>query len=217
MDGSLTNPPTEYHDEAHPKSQEDDRYRITHDIAERIKPKRSSVSNAIEQHLPNLEQGETKRQGETAEEISKSQSEDNSRTRPTLLLVEDNLINQKVLRRQLQTRGFEVFVASDGQEAIDAVEERGKFAQDSSNQRNYFDCILMDQEMPIKDGNAATVEIRELQEQGKTGRSPILGVSANVRDAQTKSMLEAGMDAIISKPYKVEDLTKKIRSLLPNG
>ena len=71
--------------------------------------------------------------------------------------------------------------------------------------------------MPIKDGNTATAEIRELQEQGKAGRSPILGVSANVREAQTKSMLEAGMDAIISKPFKVEDLVSKIKSLLPKS
>jgi CheY-like chemotaxis protein len=75
----------------------------------------------------------------------------------------------------------------------------------------------MDQEMPIKDGNTATVEIRELQENGKAGRSPILGVSANVREAQTDSMKEAGMDAVISKPFKVEDLVKKIRSLLPKA
>lgn len=71
--------------------------------------------------------------------------------------------------------------------------------------------------MPIKDGNAATIEIRELQESGKAGRSPILGVSANVREAQTKSMLNAGMDAVISKPFKVEDLVSKIRSILPKS
>lgn len=69
--------------------------------------------------------------------------------------------------------------------------------------------------MPIKDGNAATREIRELQAQDKAGRSPILGVSANVREAQTTSMLDAGMDAVISKPFKVDDLVKKIRSMMP--
>lgn len=61
------------------------------------------------------------------------------------------------------------------------------------------------------------MEIRELQEAGKAGRSPILGVSANVREAQTKSMLAAGMDAVISKPFKVDDLVGKIRSLLPKS
>ena len=71
--------------------------------------------------------------------------------------------------------------------------------------------------MPIKDGNAATVEIRELQESSKAGRSPILGVSANVRKAQTKSMMDAGMDAVISKPFKVDDLVTEIRSILPKN
>jgi CheY-like chemotaxis protein len=118
-----------------------------------------------------------------------------------------------VLRRQLQTRGFEVFTANNGQEAIDAVVERSKIAHDDPNDRNYFDIILMDQEMPIKDGNAATQEIRQLQEYRNAGYSHILGVSANVREAQTRSMREAGMDDIISKPFKVEDLVKRIRSI----
>ena len=68
--------------------------------------------------------------------------------------------------------------------------------------------------MPIKDGNTAATEIRTLQEEGKAGYSPILGVSANVREAQTQSMIDAGMDAVISKPFKIQDLVNKIKSLL---
>ena len=105
-------------------------------------------------------------------------------------------------------------MANHGQEAIDVVADRGSKSKEDPSLPDYFDCILMDQEMPIKDGNAATVEIRELQDQGKAGRSPILGVSANVRDAQTTAMMDAGMDAIISKPFKVDDLVTKVRSLL---
>ncbi|KAF2181684.1 putative histidine kinase HHK12p [Zopfia rhizophila CBS 207.26] len=217
VDDSLKDPPTEYRAEAHPDAKEGDRYRETESIAEGIKLKRPPFMDAIGKHLPDLQSGETNRQASAADAISRTQSEHESESYPTILLVEDNLINQKVLRRQLQSRGFEVFVVNNGQEAINAVEARGQSPQDASNHRNYFDCILMDQEMPIKDGNAATVEIRELQTQGKAGRSPILGVSANVREAQTRAMLDAGMDEIISKPYKVEDLVKKIRSLLPNG
>ena len=70
--------------------------------------------------------------------------------------------------------------------------------------------------MPIMDGNTATEKIREIQGQGKAGKSPILGVSANVREAQTFSMMVSGMDAVISKPFKVDDLVKKIHTLLPN-
>jgi CheY-like chemotaxis protein len=75
----------------------------------------------------------------------------------------------------------------------------------------------MDQEMPIKDGNQATTEIRQLQDEGKAGYSKILGVSANVREAQQKSMRDAGMDDLISKPFKVDDLVKKIDGLTVGG
>lgn len=71
----------------------------------------------------------------------------------------------------------------------------------------------MDQEMPVKDGNTAAREIKDLQAKGEVGTSPILGVSANVREEQTRVMKEAGMDEVISKPFKVKDLVKKIDSM----
>jgi CheY-like chemotaxis protein len=211
---SLANPPTEYIAEAHPESSSDNRYEETKEIAKDIAPERSVVNEAIEAKLPDLQRGETQRQEGVASDTSRSQSNQRADDKQTLLLVEDNLINQKVLRRQLQSRGFEVFTANNGQEAIDAVAERGKIAHDDPNDRNFFDIILMDQEMPIKDGNAATQEIRQLQDEGKAGYSHILGVSANVREAQTTSMRDAGMDDVISKPFKVDDLVKRIRSLV---
>ncbi|KAF2128604.1 two component histidine kinase 1 [Dothidotthia symphoricarpi CBS 119687] len=208
---SLENPPTEYRPEAHPESSEDSRYKETERIASQIVPEDAK----IKKQAPSLAKGETRRQHLIAENTSKSQSKQPPGKTQTLLLVEDNLINQKVLRRQLQSRGFEVFIANNGQEAIDAVAERGKAAEREVNNCNHFDCILMDQEMPIKDGNAATQEIRQLQKEGKAGYSRILGVSANVRKEQTASMREAGMDDIISKPFKVEDLVKRIGKLVP--
>jgi CheY-like chemotaxis protein len=214
---SLKNPPTEYVAEAHPEVSGNDRMKVTENIAKTIQPEQS-VDESIEKRLLKLQRGETERQESIAAATSKSQRLQRSDEKQTLLLVEDNLINQKVLRRQLQSRGFEVFVANNGQEAIDAVAERGQVAFDDPNQRNFFDCILMDQEMPIKDGNAATQEIRALQQGGKAGYSHILGISANVRDEQTKDMREAGMDDVISKPFKVEDLVKRINSIvLENG
>lgn len=204
------NPPTEYFPESHPDSHEDDRYKETEKVTKNILEQQPQ----LEKKLPNLRKGETGRQEKDVKEISRSQSDQRSEEKQTLLLVEDNLINQKVLRRQLQSRGFEVFTANNGQEAIDAVAERGQIPNDDPHNRNFFDCILMDQEMPIKDGNAATQEIRQLQEEGKAGYSRILGVSANVREAQTNSMREAGMDDVISKPFKVDDLVTKVRSLV---
>jgi CheY-like chemotaxis protein len=216
VDDCLLNPPTERRPEAHPESSEDTRYKETEKIVKGIQPEGPTVKQALEKDLPDMRQGETQRQEKIASDTSRSQSDQRVDEKQTLLLVEDNLINQKVLRRQLQTRGFEVFVANNGQEAIDAVAERGKISADDRHDRNYFDIILMDQEMPIKDGNQATQEIRQLQDQGKAGYSRIIGVSANVREAQTQSMRDAGMDDIISKPYKVADLVKRIKDILSN-
>jgi CheY-like chemotaxis protein len=196
---SLKNPPTERRPEHHPDTSDvTSRYQETVQVAHNVESEADGVA------------------GSTAEK-HKANNPGESDSRRTLLLVEDNLINQKVLRRQLQSRGFEVVTANNGQEAIDAVRARGQKSPDhDANHKTYFDCILMDQEMPIKDGNAATMEIRDLQSQGQAGMSPILGVSANVREAQTRSMLEAGMDEVISKPFRVEDLEKKIQSILPD-
>ncbi|PSN59849.1 two component histidine kinase 1 [Corynespora cassiicola Philippines] len=215
---SLQNPPTEHWGETHPQSSQDDRYRETAKVSDKVETKRSSITDAIEGPMAEIqiETGETRRQKSQADKLSKSQSRHQADEKRTLLLVEDNLINQKVLRRQLQSRGFEVMTANNGQEAIEAVAERGQAREKDTTKNNYFDCILMDQEMPIKDGNAATAEIRQLQDEGLAGYSPILGVSANVREAQTQSMRAAGMDEVISKPFKVDDLVKKIRHLLPD-
>ncbi|KAL1650665.1 hypothetical protein SLS61_005917 [Didymella pomorum] len=213
VDPSLKNPPTEYFPESHPESNEDHRYKETEKVA-------NQVSAPLEGHdgrVPYSESGESVRQEAAADKAHKVQSTRQKGDKRTLLLVEDNLINQKVLRRQLQTRGFEVFVANNGQEAIDAVAKRGETAVEDLHNRNYFDCILMDQEMPIKDGNQATSEIRQLQDEGKAGYSKILGVSANVREAQRSSMREAGMDDLISKPFKVDALVKKIDELTIGG
>ncbi|KAF3049667.1 hypothetical protein E8E11_009231 [Didymella keratinophila] len=213
VDSSLKNPPTEYFPESHPESNEDHRYEETENVAKQVSPPLEGHDGRV----PYSESGESVRQEAVADKAHKAQSTQQKGDKRTLLLVEDNLINQKVLRRQLQTRGFEVFVANNGQEAIDAVAKRGETAAEDLHNRNYFDCILMDQEMPIKDGNQATSEIRQLQDEGKAGYSKILGVSANVREAQRNSMREAGMDDLISKPFKVDALVKKIDELTIGG
>ncbi|KAJ6189222.1 hypothetical protein N7519_004130 [Penicillium mononematosum] len=118
-----------------------------------------------------------------------------------ILLVEDNVINRRIISRKLSTLGFNMSVASNGQEAVDA------------NRDNPFDCILMDQQMPVMDGNCAANAIRDIEKETGT-HVPILGVTANVRDAQQKEMIDAGMDDIIYKPYGTHELVEKINRLL---
>lgn len=145
MHESLRNPPTEYTAESHPSASSDSRYTETEGVAKKIPSEQSASNKKIEENASSMQHGESKRQKGAAEIKSERQSKQHSDSKQTLLLVEDNLINQKVLRRQLQTRGFEVFTANNGQEAIDMVAERGLMSPQSTTDRNFFDIILMDQ------------------------------------------------------------------------
>nr|POE49313.1 sensor histidine kinase rcsc [Quercus suber] len=125
-----------------------------------------------------------------------------------VLLVEDNMINQRIVARKLQTKGFKVTTANNGQDAVHAMQG---LPQPSDGHGCTYDVILMDQDMPIMDGNAATKAIRRLRADGETKHVPIIGVSANTRDEQQDTMRDSGMDDVISKPYKIDDLVAKIR------
>ena len=218
---SLDDPPVEFRDEAHPSSSMDDRFNETAKIAQKIPENQSSVLHNVSKSMSKSlvkGHGETERQASKSDKTSERQQHtrtgDSGDELSTILLVEDNLINQKVLRRQLQARNFQVSVANNGQEAIDAFKQKVEEFDTQDHSRSGFDCILMDQEMPLKDGNAATQEIREFEEERGAAHGLILGVTANVREAQRDSMLEAGMDDVINKPYKVDELVKHIRKRL---
>lgn len=118
-----------------------------------------------------------------------------------ILLVEDNVINRRILSRKLKSAGLEVSEASNGQEAVDAA------------RTNTFDCILMDQEMPVMNGCTASRTIRDM---GKDSHShvPILGVTANARAAQDMELLDAGMDDVIHKPYTTAEMIQKIHRMV---
>lgn len=134
--------------------------------------------------------------------------------RARVLLVEDNVINQRLVHRKLESKGFSVTLANNGQEAIDAVREA---ANSSGNGQGAFDVVLMDQEMPVVDGNTATKEIRGMERSGEVQHVPILGVTANVRDVQQDDMIESGMDDVISKPYKIDEMVEKIHEMTGGG
>ncbi|KAF2771663.1 hypothetical protein EJ03DRAFT_325315 [Teratosphaeria nubilosa] len=136
---------------------------------------------------------------------------DRQHTRARVLLVEDNIINQKIVHRKLESKGFKVTTANNGQEAVDTMKAVPKA---SSGDRAAFDIVLMDSEMPIMDGNTATRLIRKLEREQVLERIPILGVTANVRSAQQEGMTDAGMDDVMSKPYKIEDMVARIERLI---
>jgi CheY-like chemotaxis protein len=143
----------------------------------------------------NTRQREPAHQGSYAHELD-HESQDHSqhpknqasqaqrRTRAHVLLVEDNIINQKIVVRKLESRGYVVTAANNGKEAVELVERAPGL---STGDRSAFNICLMDMEMPVMDGNTATKMIRGFEKQGRIEHIPILGVTANVRlDQQTE-------------------------------
>jgi PAS domain S-box-containing protein len=116
-----------------------------------------------------------------------------------ILLAEDNVINQKLAVRILQNRGHRVIVAGNGEEALAAIE------------KNLFDIVLMDIQMPKMDGFQATREIRR-RERETGDHLPIVAMTAHAMSGDREKCLEAGMDAYASKPLKPLDLLRTIES-----
>lgn len=115
-----------------------------------------------------------------------------------VLLVEDNVVNQKVASRLLEKQGCRVTVASNGREAI-ALHRTGS-----------FDLIFMDVQMPEMNGFEATKIIRAA-EYGTDTRVPIVALTANAMAGDRERCLEAGMDGYLSKPIDRKDLGEILR------
>ncbi|KAK4442303.1 hypothetical protein QBC34DRAFT_418938 [Podospora aff. communis PSN243] len=131
----------------------------------------------------------------------------------SILVVEDNLINQKVLVKQLRKHGCPVSVANDGIECLDYLATTHFLAPDGVP----LSVILMDLEMPNMDGLTCVREIRRMEAEGKMlgGRKvPVVAVTANVRDEQVESAKRSGMDDVVSKPFRIPELWRKIEGLL---
>lgn len=131
-----------------------------------------------------------------------------------ILIVEDNLVNQRVLQKQLRNAGFVVDVANHGGEALDIL-RLSKFWSGKEVDGADLAIILMDLEMPIMDGLTAARNIRELEADGTIVRHvPIIAVTANARLEQIESAISAGMDDVVSKPFRIPELIPKIEELV---
>ncbi len=119
-----------------------------------------------------------------------------------ILLAEDNLVNQKLVRRLLERRGYSIIVANDGAEALEAFG------------RERFDLVLMDVQMPKMGGFEATGKIRE-RESGTGRRLPIIALTAHAMQGDRERCLRAGMDDYLSKPIHPRTLFEAIDRAAP--
>lgn len=110
-----------------------------------------------------------------------------------VLIVEDNLVNQKVLSKQLRNLGCIVHVSNHGGECLDFLQQ-SRFWYGHEIDGSDLSVILMDLEMPVMDGLTCARKIRELQREGKIVRHvPIIAVTANARSEQIETALQSGM------------------------
>lgn len=111
-----------------------------------------------------------------------------------ILLAEDDRLSRLSTLRILKKLGYEVEGVCDGLAAVDA-EGTGQ-----------FDAVIMDCQMPRMDGFQATVEIRRRQVAADRARIPIIGLSARAMDGDSDAAIAKGMDAYLTKPYKLSTL-----------
>lgn len=117
-----------------------------------------------------------------------------------ILLVEDNLFNQKIASITLKKLGYQADIANNGLEAISAVQQK------------VYDLVLMDVQMPEMDGLTATRHIR----QNSMDQPWIVAITANVMPEDRKACLEAGMNYYLSKPFKIQDIVRIFSTLRSN-
>jgi PAS domain S-box-containing protein len=119
----------------------------------------------------------------------------------SLLVAEDNPVNQKVTRSMLERLGYGVVVVDNGEKAVEAVRS------------GEFDAVLMDCQMPVMDGYEATRRIRALE--GAVARIPIVGITAHAMREDRDRVLNAGMDDYLAKPVRLSDLRATLEKWVP--
>jgi two-component system sensor histidine kinase/response regulator len=118
-----------------------------------------------------------------------------------VLLVEDNVVNQRVACSLLERQGHAVVVAENGRLALEALESAD------------FDVVLMDVQMPVMDGLTATAAIRK-REAGTGRHLPIVALTANALKGDRERCLDAGMDGYVAKPFHFDSLLREVEQVL---
>ena len=121
---------------------------------------------------------------------------------PKVLVVEDNEMNRDMLSRRLQRRGYEVVVSVDGEDGVNKARSESP------------DIILMDMDLPVLDGWAATKMLKAAPE---TQTIPVIALTAHAMAGDREKALEAGCDDYDTKPVEFARLVEKMEKLLGKG
>jgi two-component system, sensor histidine kinase and response regulator len=111
----------------------------------------------------------------------------------SVLIAEDNPVNQRLIARMLEKRGYQVVIAGNGRESLDAL------------RRKRFDLVFMDVQMPVMDGFEATGEQRRREKLAGL-HTPIIALTAHAMKGDRERCLDAGMDEYLTKPINAREL-----------
>jgi len=117
----------------------------------------------------------------------------------SVLLAEDNEMNQQLMKNILEKAGINIKIVSNGQEAVDCIKEK------LNKQASLFDAILMDIRMPVLDGFLATKKIQELLETNNQPEIPVIAITAHTQSSTREKCLRAGMLGYLAKPIDPEN------------
>jgi CheY-like chemotaxis protein len=121
-----------------------------------------------------------------------------------VLVVEDNLVNQRVAERMLEKLGCDVSIADDGRQALALCAA------------SRFDLVMMDCQMPVLDGFATTEELRRRERVEGKARTPVIALTANAIQGDRDRCLAAGMDDYVAKPIVRDELIAALLRWKPN-
>ncbi|KAJ4336059.1 hypothetical protein N0V87_005639 [Didymella glomerata] len=140
---------------------------------------------------------------------------------PNVLIVEDNLINQRLLKKLITKHGYDTITANNGEEALAFIASStwnpvhtGK----NSDIVPTIDIVLCDIEMPIMDGKTCVRRVRQLQDEGLlTDNIAMIAITGNARLEQVEEMRQCGFDDVVTKPYKIDQLLRIIERYVGGG
>jgi len=150
-----------------------------------------------------LSEGAPRRQLERFTNVTQPLDAAQSQKQKVILVVDDNRVNRKMCQAFVSKLGFESQFATDGQQAFDLIADGGE-----------YEAVLMDIHMPILDGMVATQKIRAWEKEHGTRHLTIIAVTAGAYQTDRESCIAAGMDAYLSKPFSINDLSSVLRNFL---